>query len=249
MKFSTFLALALLASSTGCLKTRAQLRGDETPSSQSAPKGEASRPEAAEIIEEMRTEIMRLTGRLEELERAKSQAAANPAPQVEMIKKLEQRILDLEQAQLTLIEQHKKQQAETPPPDAGKLLEEGRTQHKSGKNEEAIETLTRYLKSPKAPKIEEATYLRAESQFALKRYKKAIVDYSQFPEKFTKSRFMPKALLRIGQSFDALGTPDDAKAFYQLLLDQYPKSEEAKSARSKLKAKPAASSNRSSSTP
>lgn len=244
MKFFPVFALVLVASLAGCLKTRAQLRGDETPSSQSAPKTEAARPEASEVIEEMRSEIMRLTGRIEELERSKSQTASGQAPQAEAMKKLEQRILELEQAQVTLIEQLKKQQAEAPPVDANKLLEEGKNQLKNGKQEEAIETFSRYLKTPKAPKIEEATFLRAEAQYALKRYKKAIVDYSQFPEKFTKSRYMPKALLRIGQSFDALGTPDDAKAFYQLLVDQYPKSEEAKTARPKLQAKPAASNKR-----
>ena len=243
MKFFPVFTLVLLASLAGCLKTRAQLRGDETPTSQAAPKGEAPKPEASEIVEEMRSEIMRLTGRIEELERDKNSNSGN-APQAEAMKKLEQRILELEQAQVTLIEQLKKQQAEAPPADAGKLLEEGKNQLKNGKPEEAIETFSRYLKAPKAPKAEEATFLRAEAQYTLKRYKKAIVDFSQFPEKYTKSKYMPKALLRIGQSFDALGTPEDAKAFYQLLIDQYPKSEEAKLARPKMQAKPSANSKR-----
>jgi len=77
--------------------------------------------------------------------------------------------------------------------------------------------------------------MRAEAYYQLKQYKKAIVDYSKFPEKFTTSKKMPVALLKIGQSFDALGMRDDAKSFYQELIEKFPKSQEAKKARSKLK--------------
>src|SRR2546430_4072231 len=44
-----------------------------------------------------------------------------------------------------------------------------------------------YLKSPAAKKAEEATFLRGESYYKLKQYKKAIVDYSKLTEKYTRS--------------------------------------------------------------
>ena len=46
---------------------------------------------------------------------------------------------------------------------------------------------------------------------------------------------MPVALLRIGQSFDALGMKDDARGFYQELAEKFPKSTEARKIRARLK--------------
>jgi TolA-binding protein len=46
---------------------------------------------------------------------------------------------------------------------------------------------------------------------------------------------MPEALYKIGVSFEALGSKDDAKGFYQLLIDKFPKSSQAKKVKSKLK--------------
>ena len=43
------------------------------------------------------------------------------------------------------------------------------------------------------------------------------------------------ALLKIGQSFEALGMKEDAKGFYQELTDKFPKSPEAAKAKKKVK--------------
>ncbi|MGZ3697637.1 MAG: tetratricopeptide repeat protein, partial [Bdellovibrionota bacterium] len=110
-----------------------------------------------------------------------------------------------------------------------------RAQFKAGNFSAAIETLTAYLKTAKKGKTEEATFLRAESYYKLKQYKKAIVDYSKFPEKYTHSKNMPQVLYKIGLCFDNLGMRDDAKGFYQELIEKFPKSPEAKKARPKAR--------------
>jgi len=46
---------------------------------------------------------------------------------------------------------------------------------------------------------------------------------------------MPEALYKIGMSFESLGMGEDAKGFYQELVEKYPKSPEAKKARKKVK--------------
>ena len=92
-----------------------------------------------------------------------------------------------------------------------------------------------YLKNTKAKQHEEATFIRAESYYSLAQYKKAIVDYSKFPEKFTKSKRMPLALYKIGLSFEHLGMKEDAKGFYQELVEKFPKSPEGVKARAKAK--------------
>ena len=118
---------------------------------------------------------------------------------------------------------------------APETLDKAINHFNEGEFDTAIDGLSAYLKNPKAKRAEEATFYRAEAYFATKQYKKAIVDYSRFPEKFTKSKRMPHALLQIGRSFEAMGMKEDAKGFYQELTDKFPKSPEAKKVRSKTR--------------
>jgi TolA-binding protein len=208
-------ALLLTLPQTGCLKTRAQLRedGGEEGSSRSLPAKAGSPQEVAPhgqyVIDEIKGELTRLSGRVEDMERKTS--ANGPGANRDEVQKLEKRVAELEQAQASMIETLKKvQEAPSPSADPGELIEKGKTQMEGGNFEGAVETFSVAIKGAKGKKLEEAVLLRAESHYAMKDYKKAIVDYSKFPEKFTKSPHMPKALYQIGRSFEALGMRDDA---------------------------------------
>ncbi len=234
--------LALCFTSTGCLKSRYSLKGDDddapaAPKSMQA-KVEAVQPAGGYEIEELKSEITRLAGRIEDLERDKrNESGKVNASTREELKKLESRIAELEQAQVNMIEAIKKIQETPPPPpaDTESYLDKGKSLYEAGKFEGAIDAFTNYLKGSKPKKAEQATFLRAESFYKLKQYKKAIVDYSKFPEKYIKSSFMPQALYKIGLSFDNLGMNEDAKGFYQEVVEKFPKSAEGKKARAKLK--------------
>jgi TolA-binding protein len=233
-RISVVLALGFLIALTGCLKTRAQLRSEESSATESEDRVSAAKAAPENVngggqyaIDEIKSEFTRLSGRVEDLERTQKQSPAGPKP--EDLKKLETRITELEQAQASMLEAIKKMQAAPPAPaDPAELLDRAREQMEGGNFEGAVENLSTYLRSPKAKKAEEATFMRAESYYAMKEYKKAIVDYSKFPEKFTRSPYMPRALFKIGLSFEALGMKEDAKGFYQELLEKFPKSPEAK---------------------
>lgn len=236
------LSLLLLIASLGssCLKTRAQLRSDRSDEEEAERKPTPAHvqnvePQGGYAFEEMKAELARLNGRIEDLERAQRQGGAQAASaQKEEAKKLENRIVELEQAQANMIETIRKLQESAPAAaDPVEVLNKAKKLFEEEDFELAIDTFSSYLKAPKAKKVEEATFLRAESYFKLKQYKKAIVDYSKFPEKYTKSERMPAALLRIGQSFDGLGMKEDAKGFYQELLEKFPKSAEAKKIKKK----------------
>lgn len=235
------LAAFLALSQTACLKTRAQLREENDDPAHSAPARTAPaqdvQPQGQYVLDEIKGEFTRLEGRVEDLERTQKQNAANPqASSKDETRKLEQRIAELEQAQANMIETIKKlQEAPQPAADPSELIEKGKTQMEAGNVEGAAETFTAALKTAKGKKAEEASMLRADAYYALKDYKKAIVDYSKFPEKFHKSSYMPKALSQIGRCFEALGMKDDAKGFYQELVEKFPKSPEAKKARSKVR--------------
>jgi len=171
---------------------------------------------------------------LKNLNTIKSVIQKNAVRADEQLKALEKRMQDLEAGQLAALEAVKKLQNQVPPPDSPEAYKQGKDQLKKKQYTEAIESFTSYLRNPNGKYSEDATFYRGEAFFAEKHYKKAIVDYSKFTEKMNKSSYAPKALLRIAQSFEGLNSKDDAKTYYELLLDEYPKSPEAKDARKKL---------------
>jgi len=189
-------------------------------------------PQGEYGLEEMRAELAKLAGRVEDLEQEKK---VKEAAQIEEQAKLQAKIDDL-QKQL----KDKETQQNT-----GPSLPEGKTPFEAGKDaffaaryDIAIQFFDQFLKANEQGKdVEEATFLRAESNFNLKEYKKAIVDYSKFPEKYSKSNFHPKALLKIAESFEALEMKEDAMAFYSDLVDKFPKTVEGKIAKKKLNGK------------
>jgi tol-pal system protein YbgF len=240
MKHSLVLLSALLAvSMSGCLKTRAQLnqdRDEDTRRPQPAHVEEV-KPQGQYVIDEIKSEMTRLQGRVEDLERSQKESgqASNRAHAEEM-KKLEGRIVELEQAQANMLEELKKvrdnAQANADPNEA---FEKAKASYDSKQYDAAIDGFTLYLKNSKAKRAEEAHFFRGESFFQLKQYKKAIVDYSKFPEKYTSSKRLPDALYKIGLSFDALGMKSDAQGFFAEVVEKFPKSAEAKKAKTKLR--------------
>lgn len=231
-KYASILtAVSLTLALSGCLKTRAQLREDSEEGGGAPTKAspvQDVQPQGQYALDEIKGELTRLNGRIEDLERAQQQNGASGAKS-EDLKKHEARIIELETAQTQMLEAIKKIQSE-PAVSANpeEAYDHAHASFDAGDFEAAVSGLDNYLKNPKAKRAQDATFLRAEAYFNLKQYKKAIVDYSKFPEKYTASKHMPTALLKIGQSFDALGMHDDAKGFYQELNEKFPKSPEAK---------------------
>jgi tol-pal system protein YbgF len=238
------LMIVLSIAASSCLKTRAQLKEDDDTPATGTGKPVANpvqnvEPQGGYAIDEMKGEMTRMEGRIEDLERTQKQdaSAQTSSSNKEEIKKLEARMTEMESAQAQIIEQLKKNQevaaaAAVNPDD---LYDKGMNQLETGNSEAAISTFSSYLKNGKGKKTEDVTFYRGEAYFNLKQYKQAIVDYSKFPEKYTKSPHMPEALYKIGESFDALGMKDDAKGFYQELVDKFPKSKQAKKVKGKLK--------------
>jgi tol-pal system protein YbgF len=223
---------------TGCLKTRAQLKEDgedrEATRSVAVQPPQEVRPQSQYVIDEMKDEMTRMEGRIEDLERNQKESSGRSRDKEEL-KKLTDKVRELEEIQLNLSESLKKLEESISSKDPSEIFEKAKSQFKAQDYEAAAETLGRYLKVNKGKKSEEAIMMRGECYYKLKQYKKAIVEYSKFPEKFSRSAKMPEALYKIGLSFDALNMKDDAKGFYQELVEKYPKSPEAKKARKKGK--------------
>ncbi len=236
--------LALLAIGTqGCLKTRAQLRGDggshadssdekdnrDISKSTPAPPVQDVHPQGSYVVEELKDEITHLSGRIEDLERqAKDSEQDSLEADEEIIKKLDVRVAQLEKNQAGLQDALDKFKESLAPKDPIDLMKEAKSLYGEGKYQEGIDKLGHYLHIPKVKNADEATFLRGEGYYQLKQFKKAIVEYSKFPETYTHSSHFPEALYKIALSFDALGMKDDAKGFYQELVEKFPKSAQAK---------------------
>jgi TolA-binding protein len=177
--------------------------------------------------DELRAELARANGRVEELQHEQELKEKSTG---EDLKKAQERIAALEK-------QLKELTPETVAVPEGKSpFDAGKDSFLAGKYDEAIVFLSQFLSVQESGKqVEEATFLRGEANFKKLQYNKAIVDYSKFPERFQKSSFHPKALLKIAESFEATGRKDDAKVFYSDLVEKFPKTAEGKIAKKKLK--------------
>ena len=249
-KLATSGLCILLFVQMGCLRTRAQIREDRPAYSDKAEEFkpvpaeavEEVEPEGGYVFEELKDEMTRLAGRIEDLERAEksrsAQVVSDPSPSVAAsLAHLEERLVSLEKK----LEGLHGGEAEAPLAanpilkNPEEVFHQAKESFDDGNYQEAEEKLSLYLKAPKIKKYQEALFLKGECLYRLKDYKKAVVEYSRFPEKYPQSSHMPEALYKIALSFDALGMKDDAKGFYEELVEKFPKSQQSAKARKKLK--------------
>jgi tol-pal system protein YbgF len=247
------LALVLTLALSGCIKTRSDLKSDtENPDSGYPTKvTPVATPENQQVTEELRGEINNLNGRIDDLQKKNESLSQDQTKRAErdaQMRDMESKIQELQASQAALIDalqkkekeheekiQKEQKEREVPKSEPTDAFESGKAAFHEKKFDAATDALSKYLKFPKGKNTEEALFLRGEAFFAKEQYKKAILDYSGLQEKFPKSKFIPKSLLKIGMSFDALGMKSDAKAFYQEILDKHAKAPEAKAAKAKLK--------------
>lgn len=184
-----------------------------------------------EDIDFLKSQLAQLNGRIDELE----QKANKNAEAAKQVTELQQKITDLE-GQLKTNEAQPAPELE-PNKD---YLKMGKKYYASKDYEEASQAFQKFIQIGKgeALELEEATYLNGECYFKTKEYKKAIVEYSKFTDRYQKSMYHPKALLRIAESFEALNLNDDMKAFYIELVEKFPKTAEGKLAKKRLESKP-----------
>ncbi|PWU15306.1 MAG: hypothetical protein C5B49_12025 [Bdellovibrio sp.] len=78
------------------------------------------------------------------------------------------------------------------------------------------------------------TFETGEDLFERKEWKKAILAYQRFRDQNPKSKKFVKATLRIGLSFQELGLHEEAKTFFEEVMNRFPQSDEAKVAKTKL---------------
>ena len=216
----TFILLLAFAtfSLAGCLKTRDELRpdaGTSRPQQQQTVSQQQAATTPAAVPAPRRNDSMRMdeieeqlrvtNGRLETLEQAHNE---NKNVKQASKEEVEQKFKAYEEELRVL---HAKVQALTE-------YQEQKTV--------AVETKT---KNPKA------LYERGEELFKEKKWKEAISSYQKYREAQPKGAEHADATYKIGVSFQELNMKDEARTFYEEVIQKAPKSREAKKAAIRLK--------------
>lgn len=121
------------------------------------------------------------------------------------------------------------------PADKGALFALAQEQEKSGEKAVARDLYQEYTRRwPADPRAADAWFRVGELHYGAQRYREAILAYGKVAEGFPRSDKVPDAKLRAGEAMVALGLPDDARAIFEDVARQYPKTTAAKKAKKRL---------------
>jgi tol-pal system protein YbgF len=188
-------------------------------------------------LENARVDMQLLTGKVDDL-RIQAQ---RPADDVALLKEdtgkrlaqLEDRLTRMEQG---LAEQQKK--AADLPPTPENIYQQGLDALKAGETAKAREFLTRFLdQNPKHKLAANAHYWLGETYYSEKSFEQAILEFQEVIKNFPDKDKVPAAMLKQGMAFKEIGDAKSSVYIYKKLTEEFPKSEEAKVAREKMRAK------------
>ena len=232
---------------SGCLQTRAELRGEQNTNSglqeqtrsqqvaqQSGPQSSASSAAstgaavvskpvpAATRFDEIEEQMRQLSGRVDVVENQLAQlnaAAANDKGSGQNEKKaLEDRLMIYEEA-------IKKLEAQV------QALEESRKSPVANANHAGAGA-----GKSSAAAAAAAIHADGEAHFKAKKWKDAIVSFSNYRDQYPKGKLYADATYKIGVCFQELGMRDQAKPFLEEVIAKYPGTKEAQKASYRLKA-------------
>lgn len=204
-------------------------------------------------IQDLSKEIQLLTGHLEETQNFAGKSVKD-AEQITselnriktLIEEMEKRVSQLETSPL-VAKAVKEEEAKTDKPEEKKEKEETLPEvkdlymaayelYKAGKMKDAREAFAAMLNDyPKNEYSDNARFWIAESYYKEDDYEEAILAYEDLIKKNAESEKIPAAMLKQGLAFYALKDPKTGKLILERLIERFPDSEEAKSAKKKLK--------------
>ncbi|MFZ2948254.1 MAG: tol-pal system protein YbgF, partial [Desulfuromonadaceae bacterium] len=101
----------------------------------------------------------------------------------------------------------------------------------------ARELFTKFLdQNPNHELAANALYWIGETHYSEKNYESAILSYQEVIKKYPGKEKVVAAMLKQAMAFEAIKDPKSAKYVLKKLIENYPKSEEAKKGKDMLKA-------------
>ncbi len=182
------------------------------------------------ISEEFRTELVRLSSQVEE------QGQMNRVQGEDFRKEVSALA-----AKVQTLEQQIAKMNEAPPakPVKAASYENAKALFEKEAFDESIEECKTVMRSkPKnSPEVRKAHYLLAEAYFASGDFGAAALEFSEFKRAYPKDPGLSNATLRQAQAFKGMGKQNEAKLFYQEVIEKFPKSQAATQAKKELKKK------------
>lgn len=250
MKYLLFIFLST-AMLTGCFKTRSDI-AEEKEAQEFHSNLQENIANQGEALDRVQSQVGQLQGRLEELEHERSkeysQGQSGKKDIEQRLATMLDRLSEMEKQQNILFEEVKKLREDGPKEIHAKksaVLEKKNPQAayeagvkllKARKYADAAEKFNIYIKeNPRGKNSLEAHYYAGEALFHEKDYAASILAFSVVQEKSAKSSMGKAAMLRMAESFSALGKTKEARTFAQLLIDTHPQTPEALKAKRFLK--------------
>ncbi|MBU5635955.1 tol-pal system protein YbgF [Geomonas sp. Red69] len=188
-------------------------------------------------LESARVDMQLLTGKVDDVRIL----AQKPADDIALLKEdLNKRLAALE-ARMTKLEkgieeQQAKAAAALKSPE--QLYQQGQDALKAGQGAKAREFFASFLvQYPKHSLAANAQYWIGESYYQEKNYEQAVLEFQEVIKNYPDKEKAPAAMLKQGMAFRELGDSKSAAYILKKLVDEHPKSEEAKIARDKFKIK------------
>lgn len=216
--FKSILLLTLAMSLTGCIVTRGQLAREEQ-EAQKINQIQADKANLHSQVEELQSDLRSVMGKVEELEHEKQMAdrakgkseADKQAQDADKFKAYEESLTQMQEQVKTL---------------SGEL---------AAVKQVLLAKKTSAKASKKAVSKSAGPYTRGGQYFKKKDWQKAILGYQEYRERWPKGKYYKDATYKIGICFHELGMLSEAKAFYDEVIDRFPKTKEAAKAKTRLK--------------
>jgi len=198
----------------GCLKTRAEVsesRNYQENQTQVAQMQKSSSFDSNSRLGEVEEALRILTGKIEELEFRQKELEKNSSKS----ESLEQApvVQELNKKLNLILEELKLQKTELNDLKGKVLSAQDQPQIASGKD----------------------AFAQAEELLEAKDYRRAILSYQKYREQNPKGTKFAEATYKIGFSFERLNMSEEAKSFYNEVIEKFPKTPEAQKAKLRIK--------------
>jgi tol-pal system protein YbgF len=178
-----------------------------------------------------RVDMQSLSGKIDDVR----QVAQKPSEEMSLMKEdFDRRLLALEGK----LADQEKVQAEAKAKDATpeSLYQSGQDAFKSGDMQKARDIFTKFVGLyPKNDLAANSHFWIGETYYNQKNYEQAILEYQEVIKNFAGKEKVPAAMLKQAMAFKELKDGKSARYILKKLADDYPRSEEAKKAKEKLK--------------
>lgn len=230
--FNFIISIILSQLFLGCLRTREDIKEVEAAK---AMKDQVialqkDHADSTSRLEELMEQNRQLNGRIEDLEQKLSKASQTQGSgKEEMQKSLEDSKRNSELLQESIGKLENQVQALQEEIVNLRVKEKEKASHTEDSKSDKKEA------KESVKDKEKALIDNAQADFQNKKWKEAILNFDQYREKNPKGKYFAEATYKTGVCFQELGMTDEAKVFYNEVIEKFPKTDVSKKANYRLK--------------